>query len=191
MTTVGRWLSEWLDYLARHARPQPGPTRWPTTPGGVLPARTGTRPAVSSGIPQEQRRTNAPAELQEQLFTRVVALPGVTTRQSVISVPGARALMFTGPQQGPDDAFLVPSAGEFAQIHPGPDGSMHLALPLALATDLIAKGWGVAHPLAGVRLTPGMVMLFGPRDANELEMAFGIVATSHAWAAGQLTERVA
>jgi phospholipase/carboxylesterase len=99
--------------------------------------------------------------------------------------------MLTGPQQGPDDAFLVPSAGEFAHVHPGHDGSMHLALPLALATDLIAKGRGVAHPLAGVRLTPGMVMLFGPRDATELETVVGIVATSHAWAAGQLTERVA
>jgi len=189
LTTVAGWLSERLDYLARHGRPELGPQSWPTLPDGVLPARTGGRPAVSSGIPQEQRSDNAPAELQEQLFARVAAFPGVTTRQSAISVPGARGLMLTGPQQGPDDAFLVPSAGEFAHVHPGHDGSMHLALPLALATDLIAKGRGVAHPLAGVRLTPGMVMLFGPRDATELETV--IVATSHAWAAGQLTERVA
>ena len=56
--------------------------------------------------------------------------------------------MLAGPRQGPDDAFLVPSAGEFAHLHPGYDGSLHLALPLALATDVIAKGWGVAHPLA-------------------------------------------
>ena len=188
--TVADWLSERLDYLARHGRPEPGPTRWPTTPGGVLPARTGPRPAVSAGIPQEQRSDNAPADLQEQLFSRVAALPGVTTGQSAISVPGARGLMLTGPQQGPDDAFLVPSAGEFAHLHPGRDGSMHLALPLALATDLIAKGWGVAHPLAGVRLTPGVVMLFGPRDATELDTTVAIVATSHAWAAGQLTKQV-
>ena len=190
VTTVADWLSERLDYLARHGRPEPGPTRWPTTPGGVLPARTGIPPDVSAGIPQEQRSDNAPADLQEQLFSRVAALPGVTIGQSAISVPGARGLMLTGPQQGPDDAFLIPSAGEFAHVHPGHDGSMHLALPLALATDLIAKGWGVAHPLAGVRLTPGMVMLFGPRDAIELDTAVGIVATSHAWAAGQLTEQV-
>jgi phospholipase/carboxylesterase len=64
---------------------------------------------------------------------------------------------------------------------------MHVALPPALATDLIAKGWGVAHPLAGVRLTPGMVMLFGPRDADELVVTAGVVATSHAWASGQTT----
>jgi phospholipase/carboxylesterase len=142
---------------------------------------------VSDRIPQEQRSDNAPRELQERLFNRVAALPGVSIRPSAISVPGARGLMLTGPQLGPDDAFLVPSAGEFAHVHPGHDGSMHLALPSTLATDLIAKGWGVAHPLAGVRLTPGMVMLFGPRDDAELDTVSGIVATSHAWASGQLT----
>ncbi len=55
-----------------------------------------------------------------------------------------------------------------------------------LAADLVAKGWGVAHPLAGVRLTPGMVMLFGPRDAAELETVVGVVTASHVWAAGRL-----
>jgi phospholipase/carboxylesterase len=94
--------------------------------------------------------------------------------------------MLVGPRNGPDAAFLVPSAGEFAHVHPGHDGSLHLALPLSLATDVIAKGWGVAHPLAGVRLTPGMVMLFGPRDLAELETVVGVVTSSHAWASGQV-----
>ena len=80
----------------------------------------------------------------------------------------------------------MPSAGEFAHLHPGHDGSLHLALPPALAADLIAKGWGVAHPLAGVRLSPGMVMVFGPRDDAELDTVLGVVATSHAWASGQI-----
>jgi phospholipase/carboxylesterase len=31
-----------------------------------------------------------------------------------------------------------------------------------------------------------MVMLFGPRDAAELETVVGVLTTSHAWAAGQL-----
>jgi phospholipase/carboxylesterase len=115
----------------------------------------------------------------------------VTTQQSAISVPGARGFMLTGPRRAPEDAFLVPSAGEFAHVHPGYDGSMHLSLPIALATDVIAKGWGVAHPLAGVRLTPGMVMLFGPRDTTELETVLGIVGGSHAWASGQLAEHIA
>ena len=93
--------------------------------------------------------------------------------------------MLTPPRLGPD-AFLVPATGEFAHLHPGHDGSLHLALPPVLATDLLAKGWGAAHPLVGVRLTPGMVMLFGPRDTNQLDMVSGVVAASHAWATRDL-----
>jgi phospholipase/carboxylesterase len=189
LATVAGWLSERLTFLARRGRPAPGPANWPTLPGGDLPPRAGTRPTVSAGIPQEQRSDNAPRELQEQVFARVAALPGVTTQQSTISVSGARGFMLAGPQRGPDDAFLVPSAREFAHVHPGYDGSMHLALPMKLATDVIAKGWGVAHPLAGVRLTPGMVMLFGPRTAAELETVVGVVAASHAWASGSVPEQ--
>jgi phospholipase/carboxylesterase len=50
------------------------------------------------------------------------------------------------------------------------------------AADLLAKGWGVAHPLAGVRLTPGMVMVFGLRDGAEGEIVAGVVAASHRFA---------
>ena len=97
-------------------------------------------------------------------------------------MPGARAFVLDPARSGSLDPFIVPSAGEFAHVHPGYDGSMHLALPPTLAADVVAKGWGVAHPLAGVRLTPGMTMHFGPRAADELETVVGVVATSHAWA---------
>lgn len=187
LASLAGWLSERLTFLARRGRPAPAPGTWPNVSGGQLPARAGPRPAVSAEIPQEQRSDNAPGDLQKKVFARVAALPGVTTRQSAISVPGARGFMLVGPQRGPVDAFLVPSAGEFAHVHPDHDGSLHLALPMRLATDVIAKGWGVAHPLAGVRLTPGTVMLFGPRDSEELETVVAAVAGSHAWASGQLT----
>jgi len=187
LATVGGWLAERLTFLARHGQPAAPPMTWPTLPDGQLPQRAGARPVVSDRIPQEQSSDNAPAEIQEQLVARVAALAGVSTRQSAISVPGARGFMLDHTKRGPDDAFLVGAAGEFAHIHPSYDGSMHLALPMPLATDVIAKGWGVAHPLAGVRLTPGMVMLFGPRDAAELETVVAVVTASHAWASGELT----
>ncbi|HVE96731.1 MAG TPA: hypothetical protein VNA67_07095 [Pseudonocardiaceae bacterium] len=60
---------------------------------------------------------------------------------------------------------------------------MHLALPIPLAHDASAKGWAVAHPLAGIRLTAGTVMIFGPRAEGELEIVSGIVAVSHSFAA--------
>jgi phospholipase/carboxylesterase len=188
LATLAGWLSERLIFLAHHGRPGPGPATWSALPGGQLLSRAGSRPVVSAEIPQEQRSDNAPLELQEQVFARIARLPGVSTQQSAISVPGARGFVLARPLCGPDDAFLVPSAGEFAHVHPDHDGSLHLALPMPLATDVIAKGWGVAHPLAGVRLTSGMVMLFGPRDPAELETVLGVVTSSHAWASGQLTK---
>jgi phospholipase/carboxylesterase len=187
LATLAGWLQERLTFLAHRGQPQHGPDTWAALPDGRLPARQGPRPEVSSQIPQEQRSDTAPLELQEIVFRRIAALPGVSSGQSMISVPGARGFLLAPPRLGPSEAFIVPSAGEFAHVHPGHDGSLHVALPLILAADVVEKGWGVAHPLAGVRLTPGMVMLFGPRDADELETVVGVVTTSHAWASGRTT----
>ena len=178
------WLQMRLEFFAEHGR---GST---IAPGWVgldeLPPRAGDFPATSTNTPQEQLTQQSPTELQEQLFDRLSKLAGVGTRDSAISVPGARAFVVRKPG-GPPDAFLVPQVGEFAHLHPPYDGSLHLALPPALAADLLAKQGGVAHPLAGLRVTPGMVMVFGPRDDDELEVVSAIVATSHAWATGTLT----
>ena len=179
---LGGWIAERLDLLARRGPLPDGPTTWPTLPDGRLPARAGARPEVSWSIPQEQRSDHSPAEVQEQLFARVTALPGVTSTQSAISVPGARGFMVSPGTDAPVDAFLVPQVGEFAHLHPGYDGSLHLALPPALARDAVAQGWAVAHPLAGIRLARGMVMVYGPRDAEELDVVAGIVAAGHAYA---------
>ena len=168
----------------------PEDVAWPTLPGGALPSRPGPRPEVSWSIPQQQLSDQAPIDLQEQLHDRVRTLAGVTSGPSRISVPGARGLLLVDGT-GPDDAFLVPQVHEFAHLHPAHDGSLHLALPSTQAADLVARGWGTPHPWAGGRLTPGFVMVFGPRDARELDVVAGIVAASHAYASGRDDAQVA
>jgi phospholipase/carboxylesterase len=185
---LGGWLSERLSFFAQHGH---GSTIAPPWVGlAELPPRAGDFPQTTTNTPQEQLSQQAPPELQEELFNRLAKLDGVGTRESAISVPGARAFVIRKPG-GPEDAFLVPQVGEFAHLHPAYDGSLHLALPPALAADVLTKGWGVAHPLAGLRATPGLVMVFGPRDAAELEVVAAIVATSHAWATGGFSKEVA
>src|SRR3954471_23512358 len=175
------WLQMRLEFFAEHGR---GSTITPSWVGlDELPERAGPFPATSTNTPQEQLTQQSPPALQEELFDRLAKLDGVGTRDSAVSVPGARAFVVRKPG-GPEEAFLVPQVGEFAHLHPSYDGSLHLALPPALAADALAKGWSVAHPLAGLRVTPGMVMVFGPRDSEELETVASIVATSHAWATG-------
>lgn len=173
---------QWATPVAGTGARQP---RWPILPDGRLPERRGEPPEVSVTTPQQQQSQNAPAELQEALFARIVQLDGVATAPSAVSVPGARAfILCPGAARGPREAFIVPDLGEFAHLHPGYDGSLHLALPVSLAHDALAKGWAVAHPLAGLRISPGMVMIFGPRDAVELEIVTAITRASHAYAAG-------
>jgi phospholipase/carboxylesterase len=190
---LGGWIAERFNYQQHLRTPEPGPTTpvsWPTIPGGVLVERAGPPPDVTWAIPQQQVSQNAPTRLQERLLDHARALPGVTVGASHISVPGARAFNLAGGA-GELQAFLVPSAREFAHLHPSDDGSLHLALPPAHAGDLVAKGWGRPHPLAGTRLTPGFVMVFGPRDEEDLATVNSIVTMSHAYAYGLLAHEVA
>ncbi|MGW3650273.1 luciferase domain-containing protein [Streptomyces sp. NPDC000878] len=187
LAVLAGWLAKRADCLARHGFPDREPARWPILPDG-LPDRAGPRPRISVTIPQQQISDNSPQELQEKLFARLSALADVGTGQSAISVPGARGFMFTGARTGgSEEAFLVPQVREFAHLHPGHDGSLHVALPVGLAADAVRHGWAVAHPLAGIRLTPGMVLVYGPRDERELDVVTAIVSASHAWATGEFS----
>ena len=184
-------LAEWLAHrLARveHRGAAPvglSPAAWPTLPGGTLPQRAGERPEVHFRIPQSQLSDTAPKHLQDALFERIARLDGITSGASRISVPGARGFVSL-TADGPEDAFLVPEAREFAHLHPEHDGSLHLALPLDLAADAVARGWAQSHMWAGVRLSPGFLMVYGPRDEAELDVVTGIVEASYRYALGLL-----
>jgi Family of unknown function (DUF5519) len=119
----------------------------------------------------------APVPLQDELAHRVAALDGIQIAQSAISVPGARGF-FLDPRHpgGPAAAFMA--GREFAHLHPAHDGSMHLSLPGPMRAEAIATGWAEPHPLVG---TP---MIFGPRDAAELELVWQIFLASYRFAAG-------
>ncbi len=182
---LGTWLGDRLDFVRAHGEnplPDGEEPRWPTL-RGPLPPRAGQPPEVTAGIPQHQSSQNAPPQLQDDLWKRLAALDGVRTGPTSVGVAGTRALLLDrGPATGPDSAFLLPAVGEFVHLHPDPDGSLHLALPDALAYDALAKGWAIAHPLAGVRLSAGMVLVPGPRDAAEVEIVAGIVGAAHRYA---------
>ena len=118
----------------------------------------------------------------EELAERVFALPGVSDEPSRISVPGARALILArGEPAGPPEAFLIER--EFAHLHPAPDHSLHAMLPLETAREAIDAGWAEPHPaaLAG-RIPQTAVMLYAPRDEEELNVIEGLVRASHAFA---------
>ena len=147
-----------------------------------LPPRQGprpetTQPSHTNPMPHKQTSQNAPIQLQEQLFERARGLPGVVVGHSLVSVPGARAFHLEEDRAGgPQEAFQA--ATEFAHLHPRHDGSLHLTLPPRLYREVLDKGWGEPHPVSGT------MMVFGPRDAQELETVWRIVQASYAYATG-------
>jgi phospholipase/carboxylesterase len=178
---VAQWLSERIGFMSTAPRSLNN-SKW-DLPDGALPKRSGSRPDVSWAIPQQQLTQNSPPEVQEQLFKRVSRFPNVQGGPSLISVPGARGFMLPRAlANGPCNAFIVPAVGEFAHLHPQHDGSLHLTLPEHLAADAVKQGWAVPHPLAGLRLSLGMTMIFGPRDETELDIVTAIVLASYQFA---------
>lgn len=190
---LGDWIAHRLSFVGRRAATPAGPragATWATLDGGELPTRRGPRPDVSWTIPQQQQTQNAPPDLQERLLEEVRQLSGVAVGPSHISVPGARG--FTLREGSADEqAFLVPQFAEFAHLHPSYDGSLHVVLPPELAADVSTKGWGRPHMWAGTRLSPGFMLVYGPRDEDELATVRGIVAASHAYASGTSSSAVA
>ena len=182
--SLREWVRERVQYLERHGSgiAHDADPKWAAL-GGTLRERAGPPPDVTHEIPQQQTSQNAPRELQDAIYQLGMQLKGVRTGPSAISVPGARAFT-VNPGADEWSAFIVRETGEFAHLHPPYDGSMHLALPPQLHADVIKKGWGIPHPLAGLRLSSGMCMVFGPRDEDELVIVSEFLRASHAYATG-------
>ncbi len=152
-------------------------------PPSPLPPRAGTRPRTTPTNPHTQLdQQPADPRLTEELARRAFALPGVVEEPSRISVPGARALVVAaGEPAGPPEAFLIER--EFAHLHPDPDNSLHAMLPTDTVAEAIAAGWAEPHPVAlrGL-IPPTAVMLYAPRDEDELDVIERLVRAAHAFA---------
>ena len=148
-----------------------------------LPRRTGPRPRTTPSNPHTQldQQPDDPA-LFAELARRAFALPDVDERPSAISVPGARALWLrSSVPAGPPQAFLI--GREFAHLHPDPDSSLHLCLPPKWVDHVLERGWGELHPVARMGLIPATaVMVYAPRDTNELDVVTSILHASYHFA---------
>jgi hypothetical protein len=150
----------------------------------ALARRQGPRPHTTPWAPHIQRDQNAPPEMQTALTERVYALPDVEDRPTYLSAEGARAIWLkdTVPA-GPASAFL--GKREIGHFHPW-DGSLHIALPLAVAQEAVTAGWAEVHPVARAGMAPQhFVMLYGPRDAHEVDEIFSIILTAYRNAGGR------
>jgi hypothetical protein len=147
-------------------------------------ARQGTPPRTTPAYPHEQLTQNGPVALRERLCERARALPGVVEDQNRVSTPGTRSFLLEPEYaEGPLEAFLM--GGEFTHLHP--DGSLHLALPRDLGDEVVVQGWGEVHIDTGVwRSSPIFMMIYAPRNEEELEVVWRIFMISYEFALGIL-----
>jgi hypothetical protein len=146
-------------------------------PNTTLPQRKGPRPRTTPWAPHIQQDQIAPPAMAEALAARVFALPGIEERPGVVAHPLERALWLRDElPAGPADAFL--GKHEIGHFHPW-DNSLHIALPPELVDAVVDAGWAEVHPVAKAGMAPGnMVMLYGPRDEQEVEVLFVLIQAS-------------
>jgi Family of unknown function (DUF5519) len=143
--------------------------------------RAGAKPRTTPTNPHTQLDQIAPAALQERVFSLARGLSGVVVGPSHVSVPGARAFHLPACGHPAADGFML--AREFAHLHPPSDGSLHMSLPTGIVDTVVANGWAEFHPLAGQHGLPrNIVMVYGPRDEDELEIVSALVRASYAGA---------
>jgi len=150
-----------------------------TPPSLGLPARQGAAPTVIGPAPHAQRSQIAPVMVQEELWERMKALPYTYMAPTRVSVSHARAL-FLAEGVGDADTTRFQAGREFAHLHPHHDGSLHLALPEWAKDQAVEAGWGQRHPVQNV------LMVYGPRDRNELEVVWQLVQLCYGWASGDV-----
>jgi hypothetical protein len=152
----------------------------------IFPRREGEKPATTNAEPHQQITQHGDVRLWDELKRRCFTqLPGVVEADSKISIPGATALWLDKSHAvGPKDAFIIER--EFAHMHPHPDASLHLQLPLEVAVFAIAGGWAEPHIVVWMGFaTPGSVMVFAPRDDEELEVVWNLIQESYRYAIGE------
>ena len=160
---------------------QPQPTETTVTQTLDLTPRPGDQPSVTDGVPHIQLDQTSSDEVLAELAAWAFSLDGIVELPSLASLPGARALTVAPGLPLNTGAMLV--AREFAHIHPQPNGgSLHLRLPPAAAREVVDKGWGEYHPFAIDGSIPNLVMVYAPRDGEDLGSVKAIIEASVAFA---------
>lgn len=148
-----------------------------------LKPRQGKAPEVGQKPPQLQFSDLAPDEIKTKLWEwGFSSFPGSREHKTLISVSSSRAMWLDeNITPAHDDAFMPPSGGrEFLHFHA--DGSLHAVVDNDVEDEIIKKGWGIRHMYynKGVK----EMLVYGPRNKEELETVKSIVNQSYRYAHG-------
>lgn len=147
-----------------------------------LPKRSGSRPETTMGIPHIQIGVELVSEVNEELFRRVLSLPGIEIRPSVVG--GWQGLWLTDELTVIEPDAII-EGREFAHIHD--DGSLHIFLQPARSKEAVENCWAIYHPYALQERDKwlGFVMLYTPQSMEELNVTFQLIVDGYNYVTGQ------
>jgi len=154
----------------------------------VKPLATIEMDQLLSTLQRIQLNQPAPIIVQEELITAVAALPNVLLWESPNSLPGAIGWIL-GESLDTDEKGDLIAGSEFGHQHRNEVGSMHLNLPATASQIVLEKGWAVLHPFSTVihgSRAVDYLLVYAPRDNEDLKIVWLIVQASYAFARGAL-----
>ena len=167
----------------------------------TLPQRRGTRPAVE-GFSSPIQRTQLPPweekNVQDRLRSLIIEIPEKYSQSTYLGrstfEPSLPTTLFARHRIFDKTKYL----GEIISAN-AEDGFVHSTLHSSDVKTVIEKGWGQRHPLSG-RLTSRLtglvdsnqpspvagskVLLYAPRDDNDLEIMKHIINAAVWWVGG-------
>ena len=148
-----------------------------STPEVALPVRDGPRTVTSYAVPHVQHFVDPVGDVDSALRSRIESLPGIDTRESIVSIAGTVGLWLGDELDFANEAATLRER-EFAHLHP--DGSLHLVLPIERALEATETKWAELHPWVGRDdFWDGMVMLYTPQSMEELEVTWQLIVDSY------------
>jgi hypothetical protein len=154
--------------------------RYETMTNFKLPPRAGSEPKTGLVPPQLQFSDTSPPKIYEQMASWFFsAFPHSREEPTRISVPTSRALWLDEEVRASADSLMPPRGSrEFAHLHA--DGSFHLVLGEDDQGEVLARGWGLLHPWKDRGVNE--IMLFAPRNEEEIDQLKPVIAAAYAHA---------
>jgi len=151
----------------------------------VLPRRQGPRPGTLGIAPHRQiNQTSSP-----EIFALLVRALRTIAGENQHLEEGTSCFEKHGTGLFSSRPLRRTCGGEICHAHPS-DGSLHLTLHPADAKVMLEAGLGERHPLARggwlERFVPGgFVMVYAPRDEEELDVVLELVRAAAWWVDGK------
>ncbi|KAF4996802.1 hypothetical protein FGRMN_4278 [Fusarium graminum] len=153
----------------------------------LVPLREAPRPVIGNWTAPSRQLTDLAEESMVERYQEFLrSLASETPSKFKIATSNAER---RGPAlfvASKDDVHPVAkrTKGEIAHMH-GSDGSMHVNLAPKDAKLVLERGWGQRHPLSGTILYLGNVMVYAPRNEEELEVVESITRAGARFMVGE------